>query len=247
MKKPILLVFILSLAFTLSSYACSCSIFDTVTSQYQKADFVATLKIIKIYKNFPDTNQYYKADVEIIDLYKGKTLRSIYILGNNGGSIYNSCGTFIEEGETRLIIGSFEGNMITTYLCTSFYKPNEVNYKNNRIAERLTLLKKHVKNNSISFINEMTIYPYDFKQNYKPELINYFSLVKVIINRNGLIKQVKFITNDSDTLKKAYLDYFNNIINWTNRLKKISNKNNSENITVVFEIKPYTSLKEKGS
>lgn len=246
MKKPILLVFILSLAFTLSSYACSCSIFDTVTSQYQKADFVATLKIIRNYKNFPDTNQYYKADVEIIDLYKGKTLKSIYILGNNGGNTYNSCGTYIKEGETRLIFGSFEGNTISTYLCTSYNNPNETNYMSSRVGERLQLLKKHSKKSTIRFLNEMTIYPFDFKQIYNPKLINHFSLVKLTINRNGLIKQVKFITNDNDTLKKAYQEYFNQP-NWPDRLKKISNKNNSENITVVFEIKPYTSLKEKGS
>lgn len=243
MTKKLSIFILLILSIHANSIACQCSINETITSEYQKADFVATLKIVKNYKNFPDTNQYYKADVEIVDLYKGRSLKSILILGNNDGDTYNSCGTFIKEGETRLIFGSYKENQITTYLCTSYHKPSELSYQRNKIREKLILLKKYSKNNIIGFVNEMTIYPYDLIQSYKPELSNKYSLVKITIENNKTIKKIKFLTKDNDSLKRTYKNYFYNTIDWDRRLKRITNKTNSKNMTIVFEIVPFRNYK----
>lgn len=81
MKKLVLLLSFFFLKLT--AFACSCSILSTITSDYQTSDFVGVVKILKNYKNYPDTNEYYKADVEVLNLYKGNTIKSIYVLGNN--------------------------------------------------------------------------------------------------------------------------------------------------------------------
>ena len=243
MKRQILLIIILTFSTINISFACMCSILSTPTVQYQEADFVATIKILKNYKNSPDTNQYYKADIEILELYKGKKIKSIFVLGSNGNNTYNSCGTFISEGETRLIFGRSEGSIISTYLCTSYYKPNNLSFKINKIEEKLILLKKHAKNNVINFSNEIAIYPYDFKRIYNPESTNYYSLVKVVISKGGFVKNIKFITNDTQTLQTAYRDYFSKTIDWQSRLQKISVKNIAEDMTLIFEINPYTKAR----
>lgn len=223
-----------------------CSVLETVTLKYQTADFVAVVKIIKNYKNSPSSNEYYKADIEIVNQYKGKKIKSLSILGNNGGDSYNSCGTFIPEGATRLIFGNFDskGN-ISTYLCNSYIEPLEDNYKKSKTSEKLELLKLNVKDFNIRVFNETAFYPYDFKYIYKPEMSNYYSLIKIVINKDSATKKIEFITETNDELTKAYNDYFFNVINWKSRLEKVAPKLQDSVLTIFFEIKPFTTLKPK--
>lgn len=242
MKKLILSIVICTFAAISSCYACYCS--STLIVDYQTANFVAAVRIIKNYKNSPDTNDYYKADIEIIDLYKGKSIKSIYILGSNGNNTYNSCGTFIKEGEVRLIFGNFnKENNMSTYLCTSYYRPLEAPYKRDQISQKLSLLKKYAEDYTIKIYNADLISTYDFKTTYDPTKENYFSLLKIKIDKNGLVKAIDYLTKDSDELKAAYDNYFRTKFNWS-RIQSIR-KENIDDITLFFEVKPYTSLKPK--
>lgn len=72
---------ILALFASSTTLACYCSILSTITSNYQQANFVGLVKILKNYKNYPDTNEHYKADVEVLNLYKGKSVKAcIYLV-----------------------------------------------------------------------------------------------------------------------------------------------------------------------
>ncbi|TDG34946.1 hypothetical protein EZJ43_16005 [Pedobacter changchengzhani] len=90
----------------------------------------------------------------------------------------------------------------------------------------------------------MAIYPYDFKFIYNPDSASYYSLIKVVVKKDGFVKDIKSITGDSKALKKVYNDYFVNIFNWKSRLPKINPNNKIEDITLFFEIMPYTSIKK---
>ncbi|WP_165953195.1 hypothetical protein [Pedobacter changchengzhani] len=51
MKITTIIITILSIFVINTCKACMCSSLKTITFQYQQADFVATVKIIKNYKN----------------------------------------------------------------------------------------------------------------------------------------------------------------------------------------------------
>jgi len=234
--KKCFFITVLLILLSNSIYACYCSTLSTISSSYQSADFVATIKILKNYKNTPSNNEYYKADIEILDHYKGKKYKSIYILGSNGGNTSNSCGTFIPEGETRLIFGNPYLNGIAIYLCSSFHKPLQSYYQRDEITKKLNILKKFAKNYTIQLNDDL--YPYDFKQTLNKDSSNYFSLIKLKVNKDGNLKTIQFLTEDNKTLKNNYENYFRTIVNFKKRLKRITKETN-KNLTFIFEIKPY--------
>lgn len=245
MKKALYILFFLFFTLLNASRACNCSILSTVTYQYQTADFVASVKILKNYKNTPESNEYYKSDIEIIELYKGKKVKRISVLGSNGNNMYNSCGTFINVGEIRLIFGNLEKDgSISTYLCTSYYKPLSVGYEDNKVAQKLRLLKAAAKNHRISVSNDAALYPYDFKQIYDPELANNYSIVKVKLDHEGKPLLIKSLTKEQQKLIKHYKTYFTNEVDWKGRLNRIKVKS-GKGITLFFEINPYTNTKPK--
>lgn len=231
-------IILLQISLSINTLACSCSILSTITSEYQTSDFVGVVKIIKNHKNYPDTNEYYKADVEVLNLYKGKTIKSLHVLGNNGGKSYNSCGTFIGEGEIRLVFGKInKETLMTTSLCTSYYKPLNPNYKRDQIEEKLNILKRFARKHTITIYNEAAIYTSDFLRTSNLASINYFSIVGVTLSEEGKPKKIFFLTKDEKALKTKIIHYFNRIYGWK-RLTRIREINKGE-LTVFFEINPY--------
>ena len=93
-------LFFALLLFT-KAFSCDCG-FQKFHESYIQSDFVAKIKIIKTYKNI-NNSDLYKADILIEDLYKGKKTGSIYIYGNNGKDLTNSCDIFISENEELVV------------------------------------------------------------------------------------------------------------------------------------------------
>ncbi len=87
--------------FSLRIFACTCDV-PKITEKYTKSEFVAKAKIIKNYRN-QISKSHYKADIIITELFKGESLKSIYVAGRSDGGIGNSCSIFIPEN-TELII-----------------------------------------------------------------------------------------------------------------------------------------------
>ena len=238
--KLLFCITILALFASSTALACYCSMLSTITSNYQQANFVGVVKILKNYKNYPDTNEHYKADVEVLNLYKGKSVKSLYILGNNGGKTYNSCGTFIQEGETRLVFGSFtKDKLVSTYLCTSYLNPFNTSYKRDLIEEKLKLLKRFAKKHTIKIGNDALLYVNDFKRIKNPKTTKHFSLVRIDLTENGTIDKIAILTKDDKELSDSLKLYFKKTFN-IQRLKGIREKNNG-NLIVFFEITPYKS------
>ena len=102
MKKILQILIIL---FSSGIFACVCDT-PSITEKYSRSDFVAKAKIIKNYKNDSEI-ELYRADIVITELYKGDSLKSIYVRGVVEDDIYevvgSSCAISIPE-DTELII-----------------------------------------------------------------------------------------------------------------------------------------------
>jgi len=97
MRQIVLLSFLLVYS---SSFACICGT-TSVINRYNHSDFVADITIVKNYPNEGNIN-FYKSDIKINQLFKGRTLKSIFVYGRSDGQIGNSCSIFFPVG-TNLI------------------------------------------------------------------------------------------------------------------------------------------------
>lgn len=216
---------------------CSTS---NISYQYQTSDFVAVVKIIKNYKNNSAENQHYIADIEILNLYKGKPKKQLYILGNSREEGYNSCGTFINEGETRLIFGNIiSKDKVSTDLCSSYHKPNRDYYKRDFIEDKLDVLARYAKEHKIKIINDAYIAVYNFKKLERPSGNKHFSIVSVKISSKGEIQKIKYLTKDKKIVEKPFEAYINST--FKDKLLQRIRKDNHGKFTIFFEFNPYKS------
>lgn len=107
-----------------NSFACVC-IPPKFTEKYTGSDFVARAKIITVYKNESE-DELYKADILIYDLYKGPSIKSIYIEGRSDGKRGSSCSIFIPEN-TELIIyaRNFDNGKFAFGSCSGYVYLNQ--------------------------------------------------------------------------------------------------------------------------
>ena len=98
MKKVLQIVIFISIA---TASACDCMI-PSITEKYMRSDFVAKIRISKVYMN-DGSEEVYKSDIEILELYKGNRINSIYVAGRSDNLMGSSCSIYIPEN-TELII-----------------------------------------------------------------------------------------------------------------------------------------------
>lgn len=113
---------LLSIALVFFSYGvfgCDCN-FLNLTEKYISAEFVAAITITNIYLNEKD-EQWYKADIEVNELFKGEKLESILIYGRSDGGFGSSCDIFIPSG-AKLIAYSKKNQNGEVYIgmCSGF-------------------------------------------------------------------------------------------------------------------------------
>ena len=80
--------------------ACDCS-HRNLTDKYMQSDFVATIKITRVYQNAGE-EEIYKADIQITELFKGDSPTSVYVYGRSDGTLGSSCAIYIPEN-TELV------------------------------------------------------------------------------------------------------------------------------------------------
>jgi hypothetical protein len=93
-------------------FACSCANVRVVNN-FQRSEFVAKAKIIKI---TPDSanSEYHDAVIEIINLYKGERLSTIKIMS----SLNTSCGFLPDENSTWIIFASTWQGILSFGFCS---------------------------------------------------------------------------------------------------------------------------------
>lgn len=208
MRKFAVLIFLFLHTFIL---ACKCDGFGKIGIQFQNADFVGEIEILSI---TPKKNsRSYIADVKTLNVYKGKGVHRIEVLGLLGDIRSGSCEVEFHVGEKYIIYLSKEGgdnimsmtssgnvNISEKFMvsrCTP--KTLILNESRNLNIERqvLNYLQGNPLNLSQAFYfdNSATEGEGDFK---KIEILNpknYFAVYKIKVNGKSEVENIEAIKN----------------------------------------------------
>lgn len=181
------------------SFACGC-IPQKFTEKYTDSDFIAKAKIIKVYKNESE-EEIYKADILIYNLYKGHTIKSIYIEGRSDGKRGSSCAIFIPEN-TELIIyaKNFTNGSYTIGPCTGFVYLNQ-DKRTLRAETREIAMLNILKARKVKYSGDIIFYT-DVR-NFSNQLSKFngialnknFALYELIFASDITIKSVNIISS----------------------------------------------------
>ena len=109
MGKFLLLIGLLISTF---GFACKCD-YRSFGENFANNDFVAEIEILKVYNfgsNTDEDDRFYKADIKILKLYKGKFVKSILIRGKVDDIQGSACEVDVKKGEKFLIYFNPEEN-----------------------------------------------------------------------------------------------------------------------------------------
>lgn len=129
---------IILLLFSCPLLACVCND-NSIIEKYTESDFVAKIKIKKNYKN-ENSEELYKTEFIITELFKGENLKAIYVAGRSDGNMGSSCAIFIAEN-TELIVYARKDNdgKYIVGMCSGLFYLNKTNLKKQK--RELEILK----------------------------------------------------------------------------------------------------------
>lgn len=190
--------------------ACSCIHFN-FTDKFTRSDFVAEIRINQVYKNAGE-KELYKSDIEILNLYKGDSISSIYVAGRSDGKMGSSCAIFIPEG-TKLIAYGYkdkEGKYIIGMCSGLTYFNNHYYVDKNRIRKErkmMAVLEKNdiELNHKISFDTNGSLYD-KLDQFDGIDLDKNFALFEITFSSDLKVKQIEILSGFKKSLNKKLMD-----------------------------------------
>jgi len=233
MKKTLLII----LFYFYSNYAFSCVCgSSTLIERFQKSEFVAKVKILKI-TNIENDFDYQNAEIEVINLYKGEKLQTIKILY----AINSSCSLYVPENSIWLVFADTYNGKLSFGYCSGSKQidrnfnsneyPNAQENYNQSIQRKLSVLNI-LKENKITDFNENDLWiihskkcESDFK-GFEVNDNNNIALYEIKVNSNLKIKKVRALKEfDNADLSKEILKCLSkNIIIDNKKIKKIPKK-----------------------
>lgn len=244
MKKILqITIFIISIG----TYACVCDQ-PSITEKYSQSDFVANIKIIKIYKN-KGSKELYKVDIQIRDLYKGEKLKSIYVAGRSDGRMGSSCAIFIPENIELIAYArkNKNGEYIIGMCSGLLYLNNRYPTQKNRELEILEMFQAK----DIDFTNKID---YQEKATLSKKLEEFkgikldknYGIYEITFSSNLEIKEIKEISGfNNNSLDEKLIDIIKTT-KWTSFNNGIRNKV-LENSIMLIGIYYYESEKNNPS
>ena len=180
------------------------------------ADFVAKIRISKVYSNEGD-EEIYKSDIEILEKFKGKNLSSVYVNGRSDNKIGSSCAIFIPEN-TELIAYAYQdkNGRYRMGMCSGLVYYNNRPYINtNKIANEeaiLSTLKKHPVEISkhIRLDTDGQIY-HSLKQFKGLNLSRDFALFKLTFTSEAKVKNIELLSGFDTELDKKLIHILKSI------------------------------------
>ena len=200
-----------------TSFACEC-IKDILVHNFQKSAFVAKIKILKVSAPTAD-GEYQDANIEVLELYKGKKIRTIKI----HASLNTDCNLMVDENTVWLVFAQINQSGILQFdLCSGSMqldrKMNSIDYPNaqtnyikeinNKIAVLQFFKLKHIAD-----LNE-----YDLHLKYNDRLHDLFkgyegegqknAVYQLTVEKDLSISKIKVLKEfDNQKLSKALLAY----------------------------------------
>jgi hypothetical protein len=204
MKKIIQLTLFL---FSGAIFACTCDD-PKITEKYIGSEFVAKVKIIKNYKN-ESSKELYRADIIITELFKGESLKSIYVVGRSDGKMGSSCAIFIPEN-TELIVYA-EKNEDGKYIigmCSGLLYVNKTNQK--KLKQELEILEtfksKHITFTDKINYREKTNLHTDLEQFKGIELSKSYGIYEITFATDLTIKSVSEISGFGNLVDQKLIE-----------------------------------------
>ena len=240
MKKTVQIFIFL---FSIGIYACTCDA-PKITEKFVQSDFVARAKIIKNYKN-SGSEERYKADIKIIEQFKGEALNSIYVAGRSDGLIGSSCAIFIPEN-TELILYARKNKdgKYSVGMCSGLLYLNNRNIKKQK--RELDILEMF-KNKEITLTDKIN---YQEKATLSKKLEQFkgiklekeYGIYQITFTSDLQIKDVEQISGFGNAIDKKLMEILRTT-KWKSFNKGIKNKV-PENSKMLIGIYYYKSEKE---
>ena len=236
--KKILQIFII--LFSSGIFACDCDP-PSITEKYSRSDFVARARIIKNYKNESEI-ELYRADIVITELYKGDSLKSIYVRGVVGDGVYvvvgSSCAISIPE-DTELIIyaGKSRDGKYTVGMCSGLmYLDYSARYRKKTLKNEYELKKQKREIDILNTFKEKGIH-YTSKINYREkitlhknleqfkgiELEKTYGIYEITFESDLTIKNVSEISGFGNPIDQKLIEIIGKT-EWTSYNKEIKDK-----------------------
>lgn len=243
MKKTVQIIIFL---FSIGIFACTCDP-PKITEKFVQSDFVARAKIVKNYKNI-GSEERYKADIEIIELYKGKTLNSIYVAGRSDGLMGSSCAIFIPEN-TELIIYARKNKdgKYSVGMCSGLLYLNNRNIKKQRRELNILEMFKNKKitlTDKIDYREKATLSK-KLEQFKGIQLEKEYGIYQITFTSDLQIKDVEQISGFGNAIDKKLMEILQTT-EWKSFDKGVKDKV-PENSKLLIGIYYYQAEKESPS
>ena len=228
MKK--LLLFILFFS-SLNAFACDCDF--NIINLYQKADFVAKIKVLKNHVNEPSDASNYKVDIQTLSLFKGNTTSSVYINGYNGvpAKLITSCDFSLPVNTEVLIFGSKTDGKIYINYCSSITH-NMLEY-----IVKLDFLKAKANNYTSNAPFSSTYLTHISSKIFKDYPINFYGksyIIKLTIDKDKTVSNVEFVSDFDVESKKKVANDIKNKIDWKKKLAEVNTNYSYSFLTEFF-------------
>lgn len=166
-------------------FACKCN-YQSFGENFAQNDFVAEIEIIRVYNVSSTTDEddrFYKADIKILKLYKGKSIQSILVRGKVGQIYGSACEVDVKKGEKFLIYLNPEENFGMSS-CTPTFGLDNPNINKERKALDFLISNKLTNTNSYYLSEES----FEKFKTLKPQ--NHFAVYKLKIDSKSKAEAV---------------------------------------------------------
>ncbi len=181
-----------------------------------RSEFVAEVKITKVYENEGE-EEIYKSDIEILNLYKGDPLKSIYVAGRSDGKMGSSCAIRIHENTELIAYGhkNKDGEMVIGMCSGLTYTKNHYFINNKRIDREKRMLSA-LREKNIVLTNKVHVSNYsslndELKQFKGLELEKDFAIFEIEFDSDLKVKNIKSITGFEGSLNMKLMKILKNL------------------------------------
>ena len=194
--------------------ACECGNWGKQFDSYSSSELVADVTITKVYPILKGkySDKYFKIDLKYNELYKGTTIKTIYVYGNLhiNNKMYGSwtsCSLGAKVGQRLILFESKdkEGNYVLHYCGHKIYSDHKKFTESKSLLELIKekQIKTNIKYHYLNFGNDKKTGKDDFDVLKGLNVKNKFALFEITLNTDGTFKTVESIQNfgsDKDDL-----------------------------------------------